>query len=235
MLRNDRAILFSGGLDSTCAAVLNPGHVLLRVGTGSKYDAVEATHARDVARALGRDLATVDGVLDLGRYEQDDALVPARNALVALVAAQHAKELSLVAVAGDGTHATDKDVRFADIMSELLAKLFGVGSLELPYRKWSKLELLRGALAADRDRLLYALPRVWSCYGNGYAHCGHCKACIRLFGALAWAGVPQAQWPLYDVNPFTLPMACIEGVYAERGHEASEALRVYKQQHRGHQ
>lgn len=233
MQRNKKAILFSGGLDSTCAAILNPDHMLLRVGTGSKYDAVESYHARRVAQALGRDLATVDGVIDLGRYEQADALVPARNALIALVAAQHAKELTLVAVAGDGTHATDKDVRFADIMSELLAKLFGEGCVELPYRKFSKLELLQDAINADCDRLLRALPYVWSCYGDGTVHCGHCKACIRLHGALAWAKVPTANWPVFAVDPFKLPPTLIEQVYAERGHEAQEALRVYKEHHRG--
>lgn len=232
LMRHAKAILFSGGLDSTCAAVLNPSHALLRVGTGSKYDGIESTHAGRVAEALERDLFKIDGVLDLGRYEQDDALVPARNALVALVAAQHANELSLVSVAGDGTHATDKDVRFADIMSELLAKLFGEGSLVLPYRKFSKLELLEDALVADRERMLRALPYVWSCYGNGYSHCGHCKACIRLHGALAWAKIPTAHWPVFAVNPFTLPLSLIEAVYQERGHEAQEALRVYQQNHR---
>jgi 7-cyano-7-deazaguanine synthase in queuosine biosynthesis len=239
MVRDAKAILFSGGLDSTCAAILNPNHQLVRVATGSKYDAVEAVHAALIAQAWGgRSLVAVDGVLDLGRYEQDDALVPARNALVALVAAQHAVELTLVSVAGDGTHATDKDVRFADIMSELLAKLFGEGAVTLPYRKWSKLQLLKRAIEFDQDATLAALPHVWSCYdpvhvetpgvpwSGRLTHCGQCKACVRLHGALAWADV-LAHGPTFAVNPFDMPMQLVRDIYAGRGEEERLVLEVH--------
>lgn len=239
-LRDSHAILFSGGLDSMCAAVLNPSHQLLRVGTGSKYDVVEQRQSRLIVKAWGgRSLLNINDVLNLGVYEQQDALVPARNALIALVAAQHATELTLAAVAGDGTHATDKDQRFADMISELLAKLFGEGSVVLPYRKWSKLQLLKHALDFDHDAVLAALPHVWSCYepvqismGRGrmkyrYDHCGQCKACIRLHGALAWADVLQHADYGFHVDPFTLPMDVIRETYDGRGHEGDEVLKVH--------
>ena len=238
--RRQKAILFSGGLDSTCAAILNPAHQLIRVATGSKYDSVETVHAALIANAWGdRSLIEVDGVLDLGRYEQDDALVPARNALVALVAAQHASELTLVSVDGDGTHATDKDARFADIMSELLAKLFGEGSVVLPYRKWSKLHLLHAALEFDQEATLAALPHVWSCYNPVHVqqpgvpwsgttqHCGQCKACVRLHGALAWANV-LAHGPTFATNPFDMPLAKVREIYAGRGEEERLVLEVHR-------
>lgn len=236
MERSSKAILFSGGLDSTCAAILNPTHQLIRIGTGSKYDSVEAAHAALIAGAWGnRSLLEVDKVLDLGRYEQADALVPARNALVALVAAQHAKELVLVSVDGDGTHATDKDVRFADIMSELLAKLFGEGCVSLPYRKWSKLQLLHEALDRNEEATLAALPHVWSCYNPqqrsewpyGWRHCGQCKACVRLHGALAWANVLE-YGPKYVVDPFSLPLAQVREIYEGRGQEERLVLEVHR-------
>lgn len=230
--RDAKAILFSGGLDSLCAAALNPRHQLIRVATGSQYDAMEQLHSTCMARMWGdmdggRSLIAVDDVLNLARYEQHDALVPARNALIALVAAQHASELMLVSVAGDGTHATDKDLRFADIMSELLGKLFQQGSVVMPYRKWSKLQLLKAALDYDAETVIKALPWVWSCYGTASTHCGHCKACVRLHGALMWADAIQ-YGPKFSTDPFTLPMVTVRDIYRDRGHEELQMLKLHE-------
>lgn len=185
-----KAILFSGGLDSTCAALLNPDAVLIRVAVGSRYDAIEHQHAEAVATAIGRTVVHVDGVIDLGRYERDDAIVPARNAMIVLAAAQHARELELVSVSGDGTHATDKDDEFAQLMTLLVEKLFGTGRVTVPYRNVSKTRLVQYAAHRHNADFRRALPHVFSCYNptdKGH-HCGACKACVRLYGAIAWAG-----------------------------------------------
>lgn len=218
MQRLKRALLFSGGLDSTCAAILDPTTKLIRVSTGSRYDVIEAEHADAVAQALGREVLHVDGVLDLSSYEAADALIPARNALIALCAAQHAESFALVSVAGDGTHATDKDAEFAYVMTLLLRKLFGRGEVVIPYRSVSKIALLCAARDANRQTLLAALGYVYSCYMGAETHCGRCKACVRLWGALRAARLLD-YGPTFEQSPSELPFDALRDVYAGRGEE----------------
>lgn len=224
------AILFSGGLDSTCAAILAPRASLVRVSIGSRYDAVERARADAVCRALGRELLHIDGVLDLGRYEAEDALVPARNAMIVLAAAQHFPNVELVSVSGDGTHATDKDSEFAELMTKLLRKLMGRGEVTVPWRTFSKTYLVQAAKRRFPDQLSSVLPHVFSCYsptGDGM-HCGKCKACVRLWGALLASGCDPSA-PGFDSSPAELGYTMLEQVYEGRGAERDEALAAYAQ------
>lgn len=220
------ALLFSGGLDSTCAAILNPGHLLVRVSTGARYDSVEAARARKVAAVLRRPMQSLDKVLNLGQFEAADALIPARNAMIVLAAAQVDPFVTLVAVSGDGTHATDKDLQFADIMTSLLRKLFGKGNVALPYRETAKHHLLRAAWRADPGAVCGVLPHVYSCYGDGPDHCGACKACLRLYGAIAWCGLLELA-PPFRVHPLNTPAPQVVEVFTGRGAEEQVARDVY--------
>jgi 7-cyano-7-deazaguanine synthase in queuosine biosynthesis len=218
------AILFSGGLDSTAAAILMPDAALIRVATGSCYDTIERTHARVVAGKLGRELVEVD-VLNLRLYEDSDALMPGRNGFLVMAAALHAVNVMLISVAGDGTHATDKDAKFADLTSKLIKHLHGDGQVMLPFRRMSKNEL---ASAARRAGVLDdVLPYVFSCYRppSPSLHCGECKACVRLWAACASIGATAM--PLFAVLPYTLPPNAYMEVFAGRGEEEHAARMVY--------
>lgn len=227
------AILFSGGLDSTAAAILNPEAQLIRVSIGSRYDAIERTRASAVAQVMGKRLLHIDGVVNLSRYERDDALVPARNAMLALAAAQHAQGLTLVSVNGDGTHATDKDQEFADLMTALISKLFAdARQVSVPYRNISKMQLARRAMMYDPECFGHALRFVYSCYSgrDDGSHCGTCKACVRLYAALHYIDHEESyHWPVFANTPSDLTMDAIEGIYEGRGDEAAIALHLYRE------
>lgn len=223
------AVLFSGGLDSLCAAVLHPEATLIRVATGSQYDKHERQCAVNLAHAIGRSIVLVDDVLFLTSLEQRDGLMPGRNAFIALAAAPYAQVLMLTSVNGDGTHATDKDAEFARLMSRLLTKLFGNGGLALPYRDISKHALFKKALDFDqpRGRLLHALPSVWSCYGPGGMHCGRCKACVRLWAALECCYATD-YGPQFTENPLDMSVMDYNRVFIGRGEEMDNAVALRK-------
>ena len=225
------AILFSGGLDSTCAAILNPDAVLIRVSTGARYDAIESVYCGRIAEALDRKLISVDGVLDLAGLEQADALIPNRNALLLLTASAACPDVgtfNLVSVAGDGTHARDKDVTFAHKMSELMTHLSDVDTVvALPYRRAHKHELLLKAYETDLAKAEKVLPSVYSCYQGQPVHCGRCKACVRLYGAFAAAGLLDLAPRFDEVPHHVLSSTEVAAVYEGRGAEAAAALGAY--------
>lgn len=231
MQRHIEAILFSGGLDSVAAAILQPSAALIRVSTRAKYDSVEATQARRIAALLDRTLIE-DHSLDLSQAEQADALIPGRNALLALTAARYAENLTLVAVDGDGLHATDKDYDFSNLMTQLMRKLFGRGVLRLPYRSKSKVELASAARRYNRELFDAVLPRVYSCYTGHDVHCGTCKACVRLWAACYAIGA-ENRCPTMRYQPWRLSQAEWDAVFAGRGLEEQIALQTYRHVQRG--
>lgn len=223
------AILFSGGLDSTCAAMLSTQDTtLIRIPVGSRYDKVEAWSAKSIARMIRRPLINASGYLNLADLEQKDGLIPGRNALLCLIAANFADKFELVSVEGDGTHARDKDVVFARRMNDLLRRLFSDShEVCIPYRHTSKITLARMAHHADPVLFKSVSSMIYSCYKGGYRPCGVCKACIRHVGAmLAVTGTTGRED--YLVNPATLPYERLEEVYAGRGAEEQEALSAYR-------
>lgn len=225
----EHGILFSGGLDSMAAAILNPDAVLIRIGTGTRYEDVEAAHANKVAEALGRQLVTDDALLDFAHIEQPDALVPGRNAFLVLAAARIAVCVDLVSVEGDGTHATDKDEEFVQLMERLCSKMYGNRRIRVPYRGHSKPQLASAARRKDATTFNRALAHVWSCYTptNGGLHCGQCKACVRLWAATAGIGAGD-EAPRFAFSPAMLPYPEFDNVFEGRGQEAYVARLAYR-------
>jgi 7-cyano-7-deazaguanine synthase in queuosine biosynthesis len=232
MERAFEAVLFSGGLDSMAAAILNPTALLVRVSTGSVYEAIEAKHARRVADALGRPLV-MDYSLNLAEAEQSDGIIPGRNALIAIVASRHAKTLVLSAVEGDGRTARDKDQTFATLCSELMTHMHGGDQtrVRIPYKALAKAELANKARRLNRTLFDAAAPLLWSCYSDGPVHCGQCKACVRLWAALYAVGCGSVAPPM-RTKPYALAWDVFTEVFDGRGNEAIVARQVYSHANR---
>lgn len=184
-------LLYSGGLDSYCAAVTLQPDVLLAVDTGTHYGTAELA-AMQTPPGM-EDRLTVAEFRDLAQWERpDDLILPARNAHLVLLAANYGDTIYLGATAGD--RVTDKNQGFADRMNNLLAHLYQPQwwlpegrdvRVELPLKDLSKREIVAQALShgATRDELV---TRTFSCYHptpTGHP-CAACKPCIRRYIAL---------------------------------------------------
>lgn len=179
-------LLFSGGMDSLCFARLLQPSVLLYVTSNAPYTAQE-TQCVEQLRASGAfgagEFVKLDGVLDLGRWERDDLIVPNRNAHLVLLASNYADEILLGSVEGD--RSLDKDPTFYARMTALLDHMWGEQhwtaqrrfAVSSPFKSITKTALVGRFLAdgGDANDLLTS----YSCYRGSPTHCGVCKPCAR--------------------------------------------------------
>lgn len=184
-------LLYSGGMDSYIVAHMFPDADLLYIDSGSRSSWKE----KAMLMHAPRQVEVVPGVIDLSRFEREDAIVPARNLFLVTIASFYGTEILLASTKGD--QSTDKDQGFANHMTEALNHIYNCShfegmpkiSVEVPTKQYTKLDLLEWYINAgyNTDRLLADSV---SCYSPQPGHCGRCKACIRKWTALEAAGVP---------------------------------------------
>lgn len=184
-------LLYSGGLDSYCAAVILQPDILLAVDTGTAYGAVELERMQTPPGQEER--LHVVSFDSLAQWERStDLILPARNAYLTLLAANYGDTIYLGATAGD--RVTDKNQGFADRMNELFQHLYQPQwwlpegrkvQVELPLKHLSKREIVAHALEAGATRQ-DLVNRTFSCYfpTTDGQPCAECKPCIRRFIAL---------------------------------------------------
>lgn len=190
--------LYSGGVDSYCMAVLTTPDVLLHVNLGGAYGQEETDTLRTPPGMEDR-LITVP-LPELGaRYELPDRnfILPARNALLALLGAQYGSEVMMGSIAA--SRGSDKDEEFAARMTHVMQWVWQPQELwnpdgrdtrlTLPVKGLTKARLVAAAIDAG------ATPedlreRTFSCYTPVYGHeCGKCGPCGRKWAALAANGI----------------------------------------------
>jgi 7-cyano-7-deazaguanine synthase in queuosine biosynthesis len=184
---NQSVLLFSGGMDSLCYAHLLKPDLLLYIPTGARY---ESTESWWVSQLLfqnmlpeGCEFLTLGGVLDLGRYERDDLIVPNRNAHLLMLASHYGDTLFLSSVEGD--RSADKDEQFYALMVVLLDHMWQQQhwcdrrrfKIEAPYKHITKRELVHLYLEAGGNPDAFRVS--YSCYRGERKHCGVCKPCFR--------------------------------------------------------
>jgi 7-cyano-7-deazaguanine synthase in queuosine biosynthesis len=184
-----KVILFSAGMDSHMLAHAFPDATLLFIDSGARYTEKELA---SIKKTAPREPIIVRNVLDLSQYERDDAIVPARNLLLATVASYYGDQLIIGATAGDNS--TDKDAWFAELAATTLNHIYSCShfnrpkvSIELPFKNLSKGQMLDEYLLSLGD--LDTLINTTSCYSDVDGHCGQCKACIRKWTAFVSRGI----------------------------------------------
>jgi len=196
----NEVILYSAGMDSHVLAHAFPDAQLVYIDSGARYSKKER---ESIKRTAPRDVTVVDGVLDLSRYEREDAIVPARNLLLATVASFYGERIYIGATAGDNS--TDKDFEFARLAGGVLSHVYdshhfpgkGEVSIELPLKNMAKsalVEWYRGEFG-EAD----TLAATTSCYSSDDGHCGACKACLRKWLAFEVNGI--ALDSMFALNP----------------------------------
>lgn len=202
-------LLFSGGLDSLCAAWLCRPDVLLYVHMGIRYQDQEMAAIAKMEKWLPGDGVTTTpaSLLRLRTWErQSDRIVPNRNAMLVLIASMYGDVIQLASVRGD--RSCDKDEEFCRCMTRLLNHTWQpqhwvpdgrVFDVTLPVKLYTKRQLLQRALHAGMPRQL--VWDSWSCYEPYSQPCGWCKPCVRKYVAMRTAGVGnETEYACYFAN-----------------------------------
>lgn len=180
-----QVILYSGGMDSLILGRMFPSALKLYVDTRSAYSKKELEF-------LPTDVLRAPSMLNLSHIERPDSIVPSRNAYLSLVAANYGDEIMLGATAGDAS--TDKDEKWAGMMTELLRYMYSSKhftpreiKVSLPIKDKTKAELVRWYVSDGHciDTLVHSV----SCYSSEHKHCGVCKSCTRKWLALEAEGI----------------------------------------------
>ena len=202
-IRGKSVLLYSGGMDSLMIDYLLKPDVLLNISMNSNYDTRERESFPD------KEIIFLDDVIDLSRYERDDAIVPNRNAHLVLLASHYGETIWLGSVSGDRSF--DKDQEFYMHMETLLNHMWQTQhwteerrfEIYSPFKDRTKTDLVDEYLMKGGTE--ESLLKSYSCYEGEEKHCGHCKACFRKWVALEnngiitgveyWQKVPwEASW-----------------------------------------
>lgn len=190
-----RAVLYSGGLDSTVAVALS---LRERAYTVPIYVDLGVPYAKhEMQTILAGPYASETVILHAPVLKHmpniEDVMVPGRNLLLAVIAAQHvlADEVWVSACLGEmHEHARDKNALFMELASEVLTYVLEPYSrracdVTSPFRDLSKYDVARTAKELGID---VSLTR--SCLAETEKPCGRCTACIRRFGIFYQLGLP---------------------------------------------
>jgi 7-cyano-7-deazaguanine synthase len=191
-------LLLSAGLDSFPAWHYLGRPPALYFDLRHRYAEQERASLAALAARCGIDL-TIGTELDLSRREAADAIIPMRNAYLAMLAAEHADTVWCVGVKGDRTH--DKSpaafAQISDFISALAGRQIRVVS---PFWEMTKTQIVAWYL--DQGLPVADLLLTFSCSRSDGAnvHCGRCSSCLRRWISLANNGIeapfesPPWQW-----------------------------------------
>lgn len=214
-------LLFSAGLDSFPAWHYLGRPPALYFDLGHRYAAQEVAAIGALAQRCGIDV-TISDELSLGGWEPDDAIIPARNVHLAMLAANRAPTVWCIGVRGDNT-ADKSPAAFAD-MSAFISRMTGRHvTVASPFWTMTKTEIiawyLQQGLSADDLHLTFSCSRD----DGAMTHCGQCSSCLRRWISLANNGIdgpfdePPWMWERVDAYYKT---AMSDGTYPD--HRAAE-------------
>lgn len=190
---NATVALYSGGVDSYCMAVLTNPDVLLHVNLGGEYGNTE-TNLLETPPGQEHKLVTIDlQALSIFEMPESNHILPARNAILAILGAQYGNEVMMGSIAA--CHGSDKDEGFETRITELLQYVWQPQNLWNPDGRHTKLtrpvsHLTKAQLVAEAINH-GAQPedirdKTFSCYTPADGKpCGECVPCGKKWAALA--------------------------------------------------
>ena len=193
-----KVLLYSSGMDSFIINELEKPDVLLFIDNKSNYSELEKSY---ITMQNRENLVIVDNFINHSSIELDNMIIPGRNLYFAMIAANFGEEIILGATAGD--RSTDKDLKFAELSSELLSHLYqpshwcekGDIHVNLKYKGWTKQDLIKTYVAnnlrkniSKRESVEKLVVESFSCYHPiGMFQCNRCKPDLRKFLAILGA------------------------------------------------
>lgn len=198
-------LLYSGGIDSYCLARIVKPDVLLYVDMGTKYTGHEILRLKKPLGCENSELV-YESMEALGRFErEEDGIIPARNAMLILLAAQYGDEIIIGSTASD--KAADNCEPFTELMNKMLTELWkpqwwlpdGIKkSVVTPLKGMTKSHIVSEYIRSGGD--VATLRDCFSCYtpNKKGKECGNCPACgqkwIALMNNCIVPVVDASQW-----------------------------------------
>jgi len=195
-MHDKNVLLYSGGLDSFCLHYIltkkGIEHDLLVVLTGTDDNYIEVERA---FKYINEPINTTCILLD--KFELQNKIVPLRNALFILAAANFGNKIYFGSTVDDVPK--DGDYIFKSIMETLLnyygSDRNGVSEdmgypyeIIMPFKEYTKAMIIQEYLnyGGHIDGVLYTS---YSCYKGSKKPCGICTHCLRKFVALLVNGI----------------------------------------------
>jgi len=235
-------ILFSGGLDSVCAAHLHPEAFLLYINYHGRYCAKEVSHLDETVLFLNRNINVINNRLNLEGLEVGEgAFLPNRNALLILTAATcfsnvrfpEENEIRFILNATAAGIHPDKDQTFAEMLTHLMNYMNRGGKdskaviyhIDLPTRYLTKPEIVH--LYLEKNGSHRALRSATSCYDANQRQCGHCRSCLRKYVALVWNGLDAGDFSTSPAHQFKMVRErCHAHTWCSNPKEEAQTLEV---------
>ena len=213
-IRGKKVLLYSGGMDCYIINRLENPDVLLFIDNKSNYSSMEKElllKRKETDESL-KNLVIVEDFINMSLIERDDYIIPSRNAYFILKAAEYGDEIILGATAGD--RSTDKDIRFADMMTDLLNHIYEDShwckggrhiKVNFKYKECTKKDLIEMFMKkynlSGEETARILMENSSSCYDfKDGKPCGTCKPCTRKWLAILGAtGVDTGQY--FDTHP----------------------------------
>jgi 7-cyano-7-deazaguanine synthase in queuosine biosynthesis len=184
---NRNVLLYSGGLDSFVLRHTRDFDHILYFNVGTEDG------KREVARM---DCGVEIVYLPLAQYELSNKIIPFRNYIFAMIAANWGNRITIGSTLGDTTR--DKDYVF-QASCETILNYFGNVSEKMPYKasqfeirmpfkNMTKTEIVK-VFKAHSGLPVFAFKDSRSCYEGGDKECGRCRACLRKYVAFANNGI----------------------------------------------
>lgn len=206
-----KVLLFSGGMDSYCMLHIVKPDVILFFDLGTEDNKRELENYNKMFAdnpILFSSIRRIEIIkLNLSKWELENKIIPHRNTMLALIAANYGNEIYLGATAGDTTK--DKDYVFKSQIEGML-NYFALDTmkviekaypftLNMPFKGLSKADILCRFIKENGDvKALLKYSR--SCYAGSEKECGKCRACIRKWVALVLNEVDYTD--IFEVEPF---------------------------------
>lgn len=240
MKMDEHVILFSGGPDS----LIGYFHIIAKfkktptgiyVPLGHKYQEREITAVNLFKNKWNMQVDVLPQYESYGLFEREDAEIPGRNLLLALLSA-HLNTSNIWIVAQEGEREIpDRSDMFFTMTSALLSLLFrGDIKVGTMFNQMSKVEMVKWFLKTNeidltaKERELM-LRDTHSCYKNGFNPCGECPACFRRWVAFSLNGIDEGRMfkdIAYSDIAHYYESEIMEGKYkGKRGDEIKLALK----------
>lgn len=193
-----KVLLYSGGMDSYIFSYLEKPDLCLYIDVHGVYSKKERDNL--ILPPYGQ---LIIDVLDIGKFERENLILPMRNAYFILNAIQYGEDIILGAMSGDRSF--DKNDWFAKLMEMVTNYMWQEQhwterrkiKIHLPGKDKTKTELLKEFMLEGGDpKFLYESI---SCYDPKTLHCGKCKACARKWVAMEHCMLSTSK--LFSQNP----------------------------------
>lgn len=243
-----KVLLFSSGMDSYIINQLEKPDVLVFVDNKSNYSALEMKYLKSLNY---ENLVFVEDFINHSSIELNNMIIPGRNLYLVMIASYFGEEIILGATAGD--RSTDKDLKFADLSSQLLSHIYteshwcskGDIKVNLKYKDWTKQDLVQEFCVLGQSKGLtnqQSIDRLlqdsFSCYHPTELgeQCNRCKADVRKWLAILGAtGIDTDYYYTLSPKPSEFFTPEVKAQWIEdlskdnsRGNESKQTVKTLK-------